>query len=74
MSVGLAVDLLLAAYVQDEPIPQPTGTPFPDVGGDTGDVVDVGMAIYRSVGCAACHGLDGEGSDIAPALAGHAAE
>lgn len=30
-----------------------------------------GLEAFRTVGCAACHGLDGEGTPIAPALAGH---
>ena len=72
VSVGLAVGLLLAACVQDDPTPQPTRTPFPDF--EAGDVITTGKAVYRSVGCSACHGLDGEGSDFAPALAGHSAE
>ena len=30
-----------------------------------------GLQVYRTVGCAMCHGFNAEGSDIAPALPGH---
>lgn len=30
-----------------------------------------GLQVYRSVGCATCHGFNAEGSDVAPALPGH---
>ena len=30
-----------------------------------------GLQVYRTVGCATCHGFNAEGSDIAPALPGH---
>lgn len=30
-----------------------------------------GQAIFAAAGCAACHGDDAQGTDIAPALAGH---
>ncbi len=33
-----------------------------------------GEQIYLTVGCAACHGQDGEGSAIAPSLPGHSVE
>ena len=35
------------------------------------DLVALGRDIYGTVGCAACHGTDAEGSDIGPALSGH---
>jgi cytochrome c553 len=37
------------------------------------DAVVEGLALYRSLGCAACHGQDGEGG-TGPAIAGHTAE
>lgn len=33
--------------------------------------VSLGLGLYRSKGCAACHGQDAEGTDIAPPLPGH---
>ncbi|MBT5319066.1 MAG: cytochrome c, partial [Chloroflexi bacterium] len=35
------------------------------------DAVALGREVYGTVGCAACHGVDAEGSDIGPALSGH---
>ena len=37
------------------------------------DAVAEGLALYRNLGCAACHGQDGEGG-TGPAIAGHTAE
>ncbi len=44
-----------------------------DDGHDAADVDQVakGREVYSAVGCSACHGLEAEGSEIAPALAGH---
>lgn len=35
------------------------------------DLVAVGREVYSAAGCAACHGVDAEGSDLGPALSGH---
>ena len=35
------------------------------------DLVERGRAVYKQVGCAACHGEDGSGTVIAPGLPGH---
>ena len=35
------------------------------------DTVAVGRQLYIDKGCAVCHGQNGEGTDIAPALPGH---
>jgi mono/diheme cytochrome c family protein len=37
------------------------------------EAVAQGLALFRSAGCAGCHGQEGEG-DVGPALAGHTAE
>jgi mono/diheme cytochrome c family protein len=34
-------------------------------------LIERGREVYLTVGCAACHGQNAEGSDIAPALPGH---
>lgn len=45
----------------------PATLPAPD------EPASAGQSLFVSKGCAACHGQDGEGSAIAPALAGHSA-
>ena len=35
------------------------------------DAVASGQILYAEKGCAACHGADGEGTELAPAMAGH---
>ena len=42
--------------------------------GDEPDTDEHGREVFRSKGCAACHGQDAEGSAIAPALPGQAAQ
>ncbi len=34
-------------------------------------VIEIGYSLYLENGCNACHGENGEGTDLAPALAGH---
>lgn len=55
-------------------VPQPTKVP--DRGQTSAQISDAGhqldgREIYATVGCAACHGDDAQGTDIAPALTGH---
>jgi mono/diheme cytochrome c family protein len=47
--------------------PQPAGQEAGREGG-------TGRARYIAAGCAACHGQNAEGTDVAPSLAGHSAE
>lgn len=43
----------------------------PDVAEADQALIDAGRAVYLENNCAVCHGPDAEGSDLAPALAGH---
>jgi mono/diheme cytochrome c family protein len=54
--------LVLAAC--SAPTPSPISTPLPMAGGD-------GHQLFITKGCAACHGQDGEGTALAPTVAGH---
>ncbi|MFQ6015306.1 MAG: c-type cytochrome [Anaerolineae bacterium] len=60
------------------PIP-PTATPVPPTATPmlptpTPELAEEGKALFAQKGCAACHGSNAEGTDIAPALAGHSRE
>ena len=46
--------------------PAATSTPVPLV--DDDQAVERGRAVYRQIGCAACHGEDASGTVIAPGL------
>ena len=35
------------------------------------DLVEAGFTVFTANGCVACHGPNGEGTDVGPALAGH---
>lgn len=52
------------------PTPTPTVTPTPTPTA-TPDPVAEGQQLFIATGCAACHGQNAEGTDIAPSLAGH---
>lgn len=68
MVVGLA--LALAACTSSGPTPLPTATEA-NADHDARSEATIGRDLMLTKGCAACHGQDGEGSAIAPALAGH---
>src|SRR5215207_808204 len=36
--------------------------------------VAAGRKVYLDAGCSACHGMNAEGTDVGPSLAGHTAE
>ncbi len=70
----LLVPLLLAACQNSPQGTQPPETPTPAVQEVSAeDMAAEGLEIFRAVGCAACHGQNGEGN-IGPALAGHTRE
>jgi len=66
--VGLA--MALAACTSSGPTTLPTVT-LANADHEAGSEVTVGHDLMIAKGCAACHGQNGEGSAIAPALAGH---
>ncbi len=66
--VGLA--LALAACTSSGPIPLPTAT-LANAGHEAGSEATMEHDRFVAKGCAACHGQNGEGSAIAPALPGH---
>ena len=55
------------------PTPEPTSTPASAPSSTPASEVH-GTQLFSEKGCAACHGQNAEGSDIAPALPGHTAE
>lgn len=86
--IGLTLLMPFSAstsIAQDDPTPAPT--PHDHAGetdehshadgmdGEvTADVIETGHSIYLEKGCNECHGLNSEGNDIGPALAGHTRE
>ncbi|MDA1216405.1 MAG: cytochrome c [Chloroflexi bacterium] len=58
------IGLALAVFSSPTPTPTPTSTPLPVADADE-------HQLFITNGCAACHGQNGDGSPIAPALAGH---
>ena len=66
---GLAILSVLASACASES-EGPTAT-VANADHDAGSEVTVGHDLMIAKGCAACHGQNGEGSAIAPALAGH---
>ena len=78
----LALGLFLASCTPSQPSPtlEPTATvlqvSIPEPTATTGPkfsdpVVQAGYDVFVASGCSACHGQNGEGSSIAPALNGH---
>ena len=78
----LMVGLTLASCTSSSPTPTlepaptapPTSTPQPTAtaGPEFSDpVVQAGYDVFVASACSACHGQNGEGSTIAPALPGH---
>ena len=66
--IGLAV--ALASCTSSGPTPLPAAT-VANADHDAGNQVTIGHDLMVAKGCAACHGQNGEGSAIAPSLAGH---
>ena len=66
---GLAILFVLASACASES-EGPTAT-VANADHDAGSEVTIGHDLMIAKGCAACHGQNGEGSAIAPALAGH---
>jgi len=58
-----AVTVTTTVAGQTQPTTQPPGGEAP-----------TGRAVYLDAGCAACHGENAEGTDVAPSLAGHTSE
>ncbi|MEE9325312.1 MAG: cytochrome c, partial [Dehalococcoidia bacterium] len=55
--------------------PTATATAMEDEGEEhLEEIISRGRELYLSVGCAACHGQNAEGSSIGPALPGHTEE
>ncbi len=53
------------------PTAPPTATPVPPTATPALEPAAEGKAIFAQQGCAACHGEEAEGTDIAPSLPGH---
>lgn len=64
---GVALLLGVACGGGNDVVPSPTGPPVAD------DLPE-GRQLFTEKGCAACHGANAEGTNIAPALPGHNAE
>ncbi len=56
------------------PAPTPAPAPTPTPTSTLTDNAAAGRQLFIDKGCAACHGQNAEGTDIAPALPGHNAE
>ena len=67
LSAAIAIS---AACTSSSPTPLPTAT-VANAGHEAGSEATIGHDLMVAKGCAACHGQNGEGSTIAPALAGH---
>jgi mono/diheme cytochrome c family protein len=68
---------LLESFVTEPKVPSspaPTPSPAPAPTTPPADHAAEGKQLYLAKGCAACHGQNAEGSDIAPALPGHTKE
>jgi len=77
ISIGIFTLLLAACSAATPPTAVPTPAPTDQItdiaAADLSPDAAAGLEIYRAVGCAGCHGQDGEGN-IGPALAGHTQE
>lgn len=69
--VFMLLTLTAACGSAAEPTLAPTPEPTPESGTSH---EEEGKELFVDKGCAACHGQEGEGSSIAPALAGHTGE
>ena len=67
------IAITAAACTSSSPTPLPTAT-VANAGHEPGSEVTIGHDLLVVKGCAACHGQNGEGSSIAPALAVHSEE
>ncbi len=64
------IAVTVAACTSSSPTPVPAATET-NVDTDDGSEATIGHDLLVAKGCAACHGQNGEGSAIAPPLAGH---
>ncbi len=64
------IAITAAACTSSSSTPLPTAT-VANADHDAGSEATIGHDLMVAKGCAACHGQNGEGSTIAPALAGH---
>lgn len=63
-------ELIVEGVTITAPSPTPTPTPTPTITPTPADVVAVGKALYIANGCSACHGLNAEGTGVAPGIKG----
>lgn len=69
-TLATVIAVTAAACASSSPTPVPAATEA-SAGQEAGSEATMERDLFVAKGCAACHGQNGEGSAIAPALAGH---